>query len=348
MGVKLRTRKNPGGTTSFFLDINHQGVRKIEFLPELRLSNRKEDRSLDKEKKMLAEQMRLDRERQLMTGATGISPIAKKTEVVAWMDKYISKYTQKDKRNMEGVRNRFAAFLKEEGKTGLIFQNLTKLLVEDFQTYLMKHGTGEGSSSYFARFKKMMKRAYGEEYLIKNFAAEVQTKHGTAKKKDALTLEEIKQLEKTPTLSEFDVKRAFMFCLVTGLRWVDCENLTWGNIKGNTMDLYQSKTKKDLTVPLVKALEFLGEPGKPDQKVFNLPSRNGANKTLKAWVKRAGITKKITWHNARHSAGTIMASQKVDILTIMYMLGHTSLKHTQRYVEASKELKQDAASKLNW
>jgi hypothetical protein len=35
-------------------------------------------------------------------------------------------------------------------------------------------------------------------------------------------------------------------------------------------------------------------------------------------------------------------------LTTSKLLGHTSMKHTQRYVKASEEMKQTATNKLNF
>ena len=48
------------------------------------------------------------------------------------------------------------------------------------------------------------------------------------------------------------------------------------------------------------AIKLLGAAWKTRDQCFRLPTANGANKTLKAWVKRAKINKEITWHNARH------------------------------------------------
>jgi len=137
---------------------------------------------------------------------------------------------------------------------------------------------------------------------------------------------------------------------MTGLRWCDVKALTWGHIDLDTgkMDIRQEKTGEDVSTPLNgAAIKLLGEPGKPEGYVFNLPTANGANKTIKAWVKRAKINKKITWHNARHSFGTNLIYQDVDVLTASKLLGHTSLRHTQRYVDAAAEMKQKATDKLN-
>jgi site-specific recombinase XerD len=120
------------------------------------------------------------------------------------------------------------------------------------------------------------------------------------------------------------------------------------------MLLTQSKTDSDVIIPLNDtALKLLGMPEAKQPKsqkkdiVFTLPSANGANKTIKAWVKRAKIDKQITWHNARHSFGTNLIFNDVDVLTTSKLLGHSTLKHTQRYVDASNEMKENATKAIN-
>jgi len=156
-------------------------------------------------------------------------------------------------------------------------------------------------------------------------------------------------LAATPTASS-EVRRAFLFCCVTGLRWIDVNNLKWSNIRleSKEMNLSQSKTDEPVFTPLNStAIKLLQEQGIKEDFVFNLPSHSGANKTLRAWVKRAKIDKKITWHNSRHSFGTNLIFNDVDVLTASKLLGHTSMKHTQRYVDAAKEMKEAATDKIN-
>jgi integrase/recombinase XerD len=114
------------------------------------------------------------------------------------------------------------------------------------------------------------------------------------------------------------------------------------------MSLKHSKTIEEVSTHLNDtAIKILGEQGDPKKNMFELPTANGANKTLKAWVKRAKIEKKITWHNGRHSFGTNLIFNNVDILTTSELFGQTSVKHTQRYVKASEEMKERATDSIN-
>jgi len=354
MSVKLRKRKNSDGTTSLRLDIYNDGERRIETLKHLQLKKPSTilDRENNKKKLQQAEEIAIARASELQAqDYSMVSEAGKKTIVVDWMQNYVNGYKKKDVRNMQGVLNRFKTFLNEENKTGLTFGNLVPLLIEDFIDYLDSISTGEGAKSFYSRFKKMVKQAYRKNLIKINPIDHVEKKlKGNAKKKDILTLPELKILAATPTESD-QVKKAFLFCCVTGLRWIDVKNLKWSsiNLENKQMNVQQIKTDENVSTPLNDtAIQLLKQAGKKEDHVFSLPSANGANKTLKAWVKRAKIDKAITWHNARHSFGTNLIFNDVDILTASKLLGHTSMKHTQRYVKASQEMKEAATDKVNF
>ena len=357
MSVALRKRKNANGTITLMLDIYNDGKRTYERLSNLQLakpSNLK-DRESNKELLLQAEAIRLSRAVELEGNNYSMdNEAAKKTIVAVWMQVYVNTYPKKDKRNMQGVLNRFNDFLVTVKKTGLTFGNLTPLLIEDFIDYLQSKSTGEGAKSYYNRFKKMLKTAYRKKFMKENVLDEVERKvKGKAKKKDTLTLEDIKVLANTPTESN-EVKRAALFCCVTGLAWADVKPLTWSNIRMDSrqLEIVRAKLKDEnntVTIPLNDtAIKLLDKAGKSNINVFALPTADGANKTLKAWVKRAKIDKKITWHNLRHSYGTNLIFNDVDILTTSKLLGHSSTDQTMRYVKAAEELKQKGTDKLNF
>jgi len=352
MSVILRKRKNSDGSTSLLLDIYDRGVRRYEFLKHLKLSkpSNEMDRQKNKENFQLAKKIEVKRAQELSANDYSmITETGKNTIVTEWMQVFIDNYKKKDKRNLQGALNRFKKFLIEEKKHGLTFGHLSELIIADYQDYLRGLSVGEGAASYFARFKKMVKQAYRQKLLSNNPAADVKTKAGKARKKDILSLQEIQKLAETPTDSS-EVRRAFLFTCMTGLRWIEIKNLKWGhiNFSNKRMNVMQSKTEREKTVPLNEAaIKLLGSPGADGAFVFHLPTANGANKALKAWVKRAGMKYKITWHNGRHSAGTNMAMNSGDIKTISSVLGHSTLRHTERYIREAEILKQRATESLN-
>ena len=109
----------------------------------------------------------------------------------------------------------------------------------------------------------------------------------------------------------------------------------------------QQKTGREVTIDLNQAaIRLIGELGKSDESVFNLPSFNGCLKTLRTWAKRAGIEKHLTWHSARHSFATILLINKTDIKTVGNLLGHSKIEHTQKYTHVVDQLKAQAVKTL--
>lgn len=354
MSVTLRKKKNKSGTTSLYLDIYHEGKRDYEFL-EMRLTKPVTpiDREANRETLELAKKIALKRSQELTANDYDITTDGgKNTIVVTWMQAYIDKYKKKDKRNLQGALNRFKDFMKEENIDGLTFGRINETIISSYQDYLKVHNKGEGAASYFNRFKKMMKQAKRDKLILVNPAEDVKTKGGKAKKRDVLTIEEIQLLANTPT-DAVEVKRAALFSCVTGYAWIDVKMLKWEHVNLQAGYIVKGREKNDGEVESVytnlndTAKNLLGEPGKPGDFVFDLPTANGCNKSVKLWVKRAKIQKKITWHNFRHSFGTNLVFLGTDLITASELLGHASLKYTKRYVRAANEMKQRATDKLN-
>jgi integrase/recombinase XerD len=135
----------------------------------------------------------------------------------------------------------------------------------------------------------------------------------------------------------------------TGLRWVDIKDLQWKHIdlENEVLNKVQAKTDVKVSVTLnTNALSLLPEKGEKNEFVFALPSHTGALKTLKLWLKKAEIDKHITWHCARHSFATNLIVYDTDVLIVSKLLGHNTLKYTQRYTHVANDLKKKATDSL--
>ena len=127
------------------------------------------------------------------------------------------------------------------------------------------------------------------------------------------------------------------------------KNLHWKHIDLNNdlLTIEQAKTEIKVSVNLnATALSFLPARAAASTLVFELPSHTAALKTLRAWIKKADIQKHVTWHCARHSFATNLIIYETDVTTVSKLLGHTTLKCTQRYTHISNELKRKAVNNL--
>ena len=135
------------------------------------------------------------------------------------------------------------------------------------------------------------------------------------------------------------------------------KDLTFANVDfaNRLLKFEQNKTKghsasSGVVIPLNDGLlKLIGEPTSPDNRqelIFPLPSYEMCLKAIKRWVKRAGINKHISWHCARHSFAVNILNNGANIKTVASMLGHSGLKHTEKYTRAVDSLKQQAIESL--
>lgn len=355
MGVTLRQRKGATGIT-FLLDINHKGERWYEPIKGYKLTHAANplDKQNNKNILKIVENIAHQRAMDLNNDENDVK-VVKGNDVLVldWMVKYHQEYDKKDARNIEGAIKRFRSFLEEKEIKDLTFKKIDELLIESFVDYLQSKSIGSGAMSYFKRFKKILLHAYRTKMMKTNILDFVTKKpKGKVLKKDFLTLEEIETLINTPTNAS-EVKRAFLFSCNTGMAWVDIKQLKWANIKlaGNKLEYIREKIKdrnESVVVSLnTTALELLGDPKEKEDLVFKLPTADGANASIKDWITRAKIEKKITWHNARHSFGTNLILSGGDIYGTANVMGHSDLKNTQIYVQNAKNHTQNITDLLN-
>lgn len=173
-------------------------------------------------------------------------------------------------------------------------------------------------------------------------------------RRDFLTREELHRLMEVKTQST-TTKMAFIFCCFTGLRYSDLKQLKWGNIEKSPSGMVirieaMKKTEKPVTVPLgTNAMAWLPERGDKtqDDLVFDVGTCGGCNAALKTMAKRAGISKRVSFHTSRHSFATLTLAATNDIATVSQLLGHTSVATTQIYAEVLMDDKVAAVNKLH-
>ena len=94
-------------------------------------------------------------------------------------------------------------------------------------------------------------------------------------------------------------------------------------------------------------LSIIGDaPADKNCLIFDLPTYESCCKSVKRWVKRAGIDKHISWHCARHSFAVNILNNGANIKTVASLLGHSGLKHTEKYTRAVDKLKEEAINSL--
>jgi integrase/recombinase XerD len=141
----------------------------------------------------------------------------------------------------------------------------------------------------------------------------------------------------------------------TGLRVAELCALRVGDV--DTEDLLlrvvMGKGRKDRNVPLtpaagraIDAYLALGRArllGRAPRKELFVGERGArlhravVNKLILPWAKKAGIRKHVTCHTFRHSVATHLLRNRADIRHIQVLLGHASLRTTERYTRVEIE-----------
>lgn len=323
------------------------------------------ERQQNKETLELAKKIRFEKGQQLLESVEGYR--LKKDRDINFLDyfqSYIDSYTKKDI-NMIGIAlRRFKDFLKETPEYNKFMkrikpEQITRDMVEAYTEYLQTRSKGEGARSLYARFKKVIKYAVEHDVMAKNPCTGIVIKVDDQQlKKDVLSTDEIQTLIATHYKQENpNIRRAFIFCLYCGLRFCDVKDLTFKNVdySNKLLKFEQNKTKghsanSGVVIPLNDGLlKLIGEPtdsGNRDEVIFPLPTYEACLKAVGRWVKRAGIEKHISWHCARHSFAVNILNNGANIKTVASLLGHSGLKHTEKYTRAIDSLKQEAINSL--
>ena len=249
----------------------------------------------------------------------------------------------------------FSRFCNKECK----FYKITTSYCENFKSYLQKTKSlhrkaklGQNSaSSYFNAFMSVVQLAQKDGIIrddVYSNVSKIKWNHDT--KKEYLDQKEIKRLKKADFPEDPILKRAVLFSIYTGLRRGDILNLDWKDIslrgEKSCMNIIIGKTKKPATLPLsATAIEYLGKP-KRSGPVFEGLYISKIHKLLPILMRRAKITKHITFHCFRHTFAMQLLETGADIYSIATLLGHKSVTSTQIYARMSPEEAREAVLKL--
>lgn len=203
--------------------------------------------------------------------------------------------------------------------------------------------------SYFNKFKAALRAAFDEGYTSVNYGAKVKSFEQQESQREYLTHEELQKL--TNTECKYPVlKRAFIFSSLVGLRWIDIQTLIWSEVRdfedGFKLHFQQEKTGGIQYLYISEqARSLLGKRRSPSDRVFvGLKYSAVYNTELLRWGNRAGITKHITFHSARHTNAVLLLENGADIYTVSKRLGHSELRTTQIYAKMVDQKNKEAAN----
>jgi integrase len=360
MKVTLRERKK-NGKISLYLDYYTKGNRKNEYLKLYLTLNpkTKTEKALNKKTRELAENIWAKRQIEIQQGYYGFNDIEK---LKGSFTTYITALAEKKNTSSGNYGNWYSMlkYFKEYRPTDVSFQNIDKAFVEDFKEYLNTKATSKAKKllsqntkyAYFSKFKAALKQAAADGILRTNPANGVSHFKQGESQREFLTLAELQKAVDTDCELP-QLKTAFIFSALTGLRWSDIKKMKWSEIQhSNEMGYYirlrLKKGKGAETLPVSEqAVELLGI--RKEDSDFALPGLNYSawtNLKLQQWMMKAGISRTITFHCARHTYATLQLTLGTDIYTISKLLGHKELRTTQIYAKVIDDKKREASKRI--
>lgn len=346
MTIKTRFKDLANGYQTAFFDIHSKGKRKFDTVDfKWKRYPKTEEERKDKESKLKV--VKLLASRKEMEWLKYEHELLPEYDIdmnfFEYMDSFIANHKVKEIKKFYAVRKKFATFI---GKDNIPCKAINESLLRKFVKFLESQLKGESPSNYFAKLKQVIKSAKHDHHFRENPAENIQVKKNQYLHKEVLNFDEIRILSNTP-LNNNEVKKAFLFSCLTGLRFCDVKVLEWKSIHSDKIKIVQEKTKIPLSIPISQdAIDLLPKEKNKGELVFDLPSHTACQKWLKRWMVTAGIDKHISWHCGRHSYGTNLISYGVDVSIASKLLGHTSLANTQRYVSVNDAMKAKAISKF--
>jgi integrase len=362
--VKLQKRKLTNGKVSLYIEyykgytknkagkIRHK--REMENLNIQLFENPKnaDERSKNKDSINLANKILTKRQAEINEGKYGFNNDSKAN--INFID-YFTKLVEqrKDSKgnygNWDSCMKHLIKFCDPDTTT---FKDINETFVKKFRDFLLKEPlvretdllSINSAHSYFNKFKACMNQAFEERIIYDNPAKRVKGITPEDPEREYLTFEEIQQVANIECRYEV-LKRAFLFSCLTGIRWSDINKLKWSEIQkfneSFRVTFTQKKTKGLEYLDISQqARDLLGEEGQPEERVFKgLRYSSYMNLELQKWCMKAGITKNITFHSARHTFATLQLTLGTDIYTVSKLLGHKQLKTTQVYANVIDQKK---------
>ncbi len=368
MKIKLKKKKLKTGKYSLYIEyykgfiqddkgkIEHN--REFEYLKEYLIIEPKtaKERQENAEVLLRAEQVLSIRKAEYAQGKYGIKDRSKdKLLFLTYYDKIKEERFESKGNydNWDAAQNHIEDYCK---KKKITFEDIDEDFVLGFKKFLNKNSRTKSNTplsqnskyTYYNKFKAALRRAFEDGYTRRNFATTVKGFAQGETSREYLTQDELQAMAKAKCKHPI-LKSAFLFSCLTGLRWSDINKLTWSEVREeeeeNRLIFQQKKTAgQEYQFISNQARKLLGKRRQENDRVFQ-GLKYGAhfNAEILRWCMRAGITKHITFHSARHTHAVLLLENGADIYTVSKILGHREIRTTQVYAKIVDKKKKEAA-----
>jgi integrase/recombinase XerC len=254
----------------------------------------------------------------------------------------------------------FQTFIKDIPLSQIDKRSIRHYLAELAQGAISKKSLLRRLSALRSFFKYLMK----ERMIAANPMEEIERPKGEKKIPYFLSYDQVERLFAHPDLQTYLGlrDRTMMEILYSsGLRVSELASLNRKDVdlKGRTMRV-KGKGKKERILPITQngvqwIVRYLEHPErhfieKDGEALFinkwgTRMSVRSIDRNFAAYLKKSGLSGKITPHTIRHTIATHWLERGMDLKTIQTLLGHSSLATTTIYTQVSTRLKREVYDK---
>jgi site-specific recombinase XerD len=229
---------------------------------------------------------------------------------------------------------------------------ITPQMIEEYKHERKRDGvTNATINRELACLKHMFNLAITWQMARKNPVIPVKFLKETNQRDEWLTPEEIKRLLNACSKH---LKPIVHTALNTGMRLNEILNLKWSdvNLEQNVIMLDETKSGTPRQIPINNSLRptLLNLASKENEGPVFLNKFGKQMKSVRTQfenaLRRAGIKRKITFHDLRHTFATHLVMGGVDLVAVKELLGHKTIRMTLRYSHLSSQHKRHAVNIL--
>jgi len=253
-------------------------------------------------------------------------------------------------------------FLKKKKLKDIMLIKIDFKFLTDFSIYLRTKTPDKGQRvcsnntvmKHMERFQKMMGLALKFGWIVRDpfiyFKRNI-----VSKDREVLDDNELDILKNLPLADPIQevIRDMFIFSCYTGLAYSEINILSVNHLTNDSdggvwLEMQRQKTFHTterkfhvlvLPIPLNLIQKYKCHPESINKAtIFPCPTNQYTNRKLKLIGAKAGITKILSFHVARHTFATTVTLEKgISIESVSHMLGHSSIRTTQIYSKVKQK-----------
>lgn len=239
----------------------------------------------------------------------------------------------------------------------IAFTDIIEEFGEGYKLFLKGKEYKSGHINHcFTWLNRLIYIAVDQEILRFNPIADVKYEKKEPPQLQHISRNELKLIMEKPMPNKFQelIRRAFIFSAFTALAYVDVKGLYPRHI-GRTAEgkpfirIHRKKTQVEAYVPLHPVAEqilSLYNTEDDTKPVFPLPNRDQIWYCITEIGFLAGVKGNMSYHQSRHTFGTLLLSEGIPIESISKMMGHTNISTTQVYAKVTDQKISEDMDKL--